>query len=104
MPVHACYTDSKLVGLLREGDHAAFSEIYDRYWGILYLHEWKLVRDETVAKDGGQEHFISFWNKLEVLKVTEGMKAYVTTAVRYELFIRNRNIKLKMDKNESYVY
>ncbi|HEY9560441.1 MAG TPA: RNA polymerase sigma-70 factor [Anseongella sp.] len=97
MPVHACYTDSKLLGLLREGDHAAFTEIYDRYWGILYLHAWKMLRDETVAKDVVQEIFISLWIKSEVLKVTDSLNAYLFKAVRNKVLNLIRNNKVRTD-------
>lgn len=97
MPVYTGYLDSKLLDLLNEGNDAAFTEIYDRYWGILYLHAWKMLQDEVAAKDVVQEVFISLWTRSEELKVTGSLSAYLFVAVRNKVLSLIRNNKVRND-------
>lgn len=54
-------SDQELVALLKTGNQAAFTEIYDRYWRIMYGHVYKMLLDEEEAKDVIQELFSSIW-------------------------------------------
>ena len=54
-------SDQELVALLKTGNQAAFTEIYDRYWRIMYGHVYKMLLDEEEAKDIIQELFSSLW-------------------------------------------
>lgn len=71
----------ELAGLLRNGDHAAFTEIYDRFFGVLYMHALHRLRDTDEAKDIVQELFTSLWLKHETLSCTN-LSNYLYTAVR----------------------
>lgn len=55
------FSDQELVTLLKNGNQAAFTEIYDRYWRIMYGHVYKMLLDEEEAKDVIQELFSSLW-------------------------------------------
>lgn len=54
-------SDQELVALLKRGNQVAFTEIYDRYWRIMYGHVYKMLLDEEEAKDVIQELFSSLW-------------------------------------------
>lgn len=83
------YTDSELVILLKNGEKDAFTEIYSRYWKLLFLRAYAILRDNDAAKDAVQDVFISLWNRREVVEVTY-LKAYLQQAVRFKVlhFIR----------------
>src|SRR5690606_2356075 len=89
MNLYSSYSDNKLINLLRIGEEAAFSEIYARYWRLLYDRVYIILRNEDAAKDAVQEIFISFWNRREVVEVTY-LKAYLQQAIRFKVlhFIR----------------
>lgn len=53
--------DNELVALIKQGDKRAFSEIYQRYWPLLFRHARKLLQDEEGSKDIVQDVFISLW-------------------------------------------
>ncbi|WP_342331382.1 RNA polymerase sigma-70 factor [Pedobacter sp. FW305-3-2-15-E-R2A2] len=55
------FSDQELVTLLKNGNQAAFTEIYDRYWRIMYGHVYKMLLDEEESKDVIQELFSSLW-------------------------------------------
>jgi RNA polymerase sigma-70 factor (ECF subfamily) len=74
-------SDQQLVDLLRSGDKAAYTEIYERYFSILYLHAYKKLRDEEEAKDIIQELFAALWHKRFELHQTN-LAGYLFAAVR----------------------
>lgn len=78
------YTDQDLVESLGKGSHAAFREVYDRYWAVLYLHAHKMVQDEAAATDIVQDVFADLWLKTETLQIQYSIKAYLYQAVRYK--------------------
>jgi len=45
------YSDQELASALREGSDAAFKEIYDRYYRLLYLFAYNKLRNAEEAKD-----------------------------------------------------
>lgn len=89
MNIYSTYTDSELVNLLRTGEEAAFTEIYARYWRLLFDRVYTVLREEDAAKDAVQEVFISLWTRRKVVVVTY-LKAYLQQAVRFKVlhFIR----------------
>ena len=78
--------DAELIVLLKQRDHHAFNEIYDRYRGVLYLHAYKLTQDTDEAEDIVQDIFIYLWTKAETLVFNTGIKSYLYSAVRYKFF------------------
>jgi RNA polymerase sigma-70 factor (family 1) len=79
-------SDSKLIDLLRQSDHNAYTEIYNRYFYLMYCHAFKKLRDEEQAKDVIQELFANLWFKREFLNVSSNLGGYLFTAVRYKVF------------------
>ncbi|SJZ74212.1 RNA polymerase sigma-70 factor, ECF subfamily [Chitinophaga eiseniae] len=58
MTYHAL-SDSELVAGYNEGIVECFTEIYNRYWAILYRHALRMLRDECASQDVVQETFHS---------------------------------------------
>lgn len=81
MATHSRYTDQELLTFLKQGDHAAFTEIYDRFFSVLYLHAFNRLRDKDEAKDAVQELFTTLWIKHESVSFTN-LSNYLYTAVR----------------------
>ncbi|WP_158994140.1 RNA polymerase sigma factor [Mucilaginibacter sp. L196] len=85
MLIYSSYTDSELVDLLKSEGYAAFTEIYERYFGLLYVHAKKKVRDQEEARDMVQEIFISLWNRREFMEPEKGISSYLYTALRNKI-------------------
>jgi len=83
MDKNLLHTDGDLTELLRKGSHNAFREIYDRYWPVLYMHAYRMLRDEGTAMDVIQDVFTDLWLKGESLQINLSLKAYLYMAVRY---------------------
>lgn len=75
-------SDKELVLLLKEGDHAAFTEIYDRFKAVLYAHIYNKLRSRDDAKDILQELFTQLWNRRKEVEVKVSLSAYLYGAVR----------------------
>jgi RNA polymerase sigma-70 factor (ECF subfamily) len=82
MAKYSKYTDHELTELLRMKDHGAFTEIYDRYMGLLYLHALKMVKDEQEAEDIIHELFTSLWVNAAEITINVTLSAYLYRAVK----------------------
>jgi len=87
-------TDEQLIFLVKERDHIAFTEIYQRHWHMLYLHTYKVLADADEAKDLVQDVFFVFWAKAGSLDIRTNLKGYLYTAMRNRIIslIRRRKV------------
>lgn len=88
-------TDEELVTLLNQGSEAAFTEVYGRYWGQLYIHALKMLHDEARAQDVVQETFIRLWQKRTELTPGGSLQAYLYRAIQRRVLndIRDRQVR-----------
>lgn len=75
-------SDEELAGLLKKGDHKAFTVIFDRFYGLLFVHACKLLQDEDEAKDVVQELFEMIWLKRNSWTVNGSVSAYLYASTR----------------------
>lgn len=97
MPEYRQLDDAYLTNLLLQKDHEAFSEIYRRYWHVLFLHAHKMIRDEDEAKDIVQDIFIGLWNCSSSIHITSNLKGYLYVTVRNRILNRIRQTKSSDD-------
>jgi RNA polymerase sigma-70 factor (ECF subfamily) len=79
-------SDTELLRLLGQDDHDAYSEIYHRYFHLIYVHAIKKVQNEDQAKDVAQDVFTYLWFKREKTSQVNDLAAYLFTAVRNKIF------------------
>lgn len=91
------FDDVELAHLLRQQDQNAFSEIYRRHWHILFLHAYKMIRDEDEAKDIVQDIFAGLWNSSATLNISSSLKGYLYVTVRNRILNRIRQTKSSDD-------
>jgi len=60
-------SDPELIGLLKKGNVAAFTEIYDRHWEKTAECAYKLCRSETHTQNILSAVFVSLWQNRESL-------------------------------------
>jgi RNA polymerase sigma-70 factor (ECF subfamily) len=100
------YTDNELTELLRLKDHGAFTEIYDRYMGLLYLHTLKMVKDEHEAEDIIHELFISLWVNAAEITINITLSAYLYRAVKNKVLNLLAHQKIRgiyLDSLQEYI-
>jgi RNA polymerase sigma-70 factor (ECF subfamily) len=75
-------TDLELLILLKKGDRAAFTEIYDRYWESMADHATRLTKSREEAADIVQEIFVSIWNRKSLLEEQVPIAPYLMRSTR----------------------
>ncbi|QEC79646.1 sigma-70 family RNA polymerase sigma factor [Mucilaginibacter ginsenosidivorax] len=82
---YGTYTDEQLTALLKEGDHAAYTEIYRRYWKKLLLIAWNHSKDQLAAKDIVHDVFISLWERYTDVEINN-LSAFLATSVKFTVY------------------
>lgn len=102
MTSHHLLTDLELTGLLKKGDNLAFSEIYNRFQGVLYVYACKITKDTDEAEDIVQEVFLYLWDKRNTITLQSSISSYLYSAVRYKFFNLLDRKKIRADYQESF--
>ena len=77
--------DNELTDLLKDGDEAAFTEIYNRYWDKLYYVAHRLLKDTDNAEEIVQEVFLMLWKKRDALAI-QSLAQYLAAMTRYAVY------------------
>ncbi|MDR6783259.1 RNA polymerase sigma-70 factor (family 1) [Pedobacter africanus] len=85
MVAYTEYTDQELSSLLQQGDHAAFTEIYNRYWRKIFVVAHKRLGDQEEAEGIVQDLFLNLWRKRESFQLTTGFQNYFAIALKFEI-------------------
>lgn len=85
MAAFSTLTDTELLSLLKDGDSAAFTEIYNRYWKKLFTVAGNKIKDLDDAEEIVQDIFVALWNRRERLQVTGTLGAYLAVSVKYKV-------------------
>lgn len=89
--------EEKVLKLLREGDHEAFTQLYNAYWSRVYNFCRLYVSSVEDCKEIVQQVFVKVWEARALIKENENFKGF--------LFIITRNIIFNLSKksfNESF--
>lgn len=73
--------EAELLEALKQGDAKALEQIFHQHYDILLRTASKIVVDGEKAKDIVQEVFEQLWKKRVDLKITTGIKPYLSRAV-----------------------
>ncbi len=109
MPNFQNLSDNELIALLREGDAAAYTEIYDRYFQLMFLFAYKKLHDEELAKDFVQDLFTQLWVKRLDILVDGNLLQYLYISLRSRLLnyfshqkVQDKYVSFLGDFAESY--
>lgn len=91
------YTDSELLQLLKGGDTRAMSEIYDRYWLLLYRHALRMLHSDEEAEDVLQDMFSTLWGRVGDLNLTGSLSAFLYGMLRNKVLNRMAYHKVRED-------
>lgn len=87
--------DSVLLDRLAAGDEYALNEIYMLYWQDLFLCAYNVLKDKAACEDIIQDLFLQLWQKRTTIQITTSLRAYLYTAVRYNVFRQIRTGKVR---------
>lgn len=106
------YTDCELAALLKQGDQLAYTELFDRYKGVLYCHAFRFLENHDEAEDVIQDVFLTLWQKRTELEISGTFSSYLYVTVRnriFKLFARKKvaarySASLQKFKDEDHNY
>ncbi|MDF2431334.1 MAG: hypothetical protein JWP44_965 [Mucilaginibacter sp.] len=97
--LHLC-NDNELTDLLKDGDDAAFTEIYNRYWRKLYFVAYKLLKDVDNAEEIVQEVFLAIWKKRKSIDI-QSLTQYLGAMTRYAVYRHLAKEKQQKEKENA---
>lgn len=103
MPEDLQYTDQDLLRLLRTGNERAFTDIYQRYFQLLYNYAYKKLRDQDLAKDMLHDLFAHLWEKRQTIPSINNLPAYLFTAINRKLIDHFLHEKVAVRYIDSFV-
>lgn len=86
MSLYSNSLEIELIQLTKSGNKDAYAEIYNRYKRLLFMHAFKRLNDGELCKDVVQDVFVVFWQKRDILKINNSLRAYLFTSVRNRIF------------------
>lgn len=98
------YNDEQILNQLRAGNDEVFECIFLKFYKILSMQAFYLLKDEMDAEDLVQTLFLDFWDKKLYLNVNSSLKAYLHKCVRNRClnFLQYKKIKEKNQKGYGY--
>lgn len=88
--------EMRLLSMLREGDRDAFTQIYQKYFSMLYALSYRYLQDKEMAEDVIQQVFMRLWESHSTLCISVCLKNYLYTMTKNSLLnmIRDKNDKI----------
>jgi RNA polymerase sigma-70 factor (ECF subfamily) len=74
--------DIQIVEQLRQGNQEAFKLLFKKYYKLLNISAFYILRDEMEAEDTVQGLFLDFWEKQLYKNINSSLNAYLKTAIR----------------------
>lgn len=71
------FSDEQLAALLKEDDEQAFSELYNRYWPVLWRFAANSMKSRDDAKDIIQDVFTKLWSGRRNLAIHTALRPYL---------------------------
>lgn len=85
MSSYNTYSEEKLLLLLQKGDHAAFTEIYNRHWENLADAAYQRLHSHEDAEEVVQEVFVNLYIRRAEISPAGSLIAYLKTALKYKV-------------------
>jgi RNA polymerase sigma-70 factor, Bacteroides expansion family 1 len=81
----AIETNEQLLEKLRQGDTAAFQELYFRMRSKVIAFSYKFLRSQEGAKELTQEVFVKLWENREKIDTSKNIESLLFVMVRYSM-------------------
>ena len=96
------HTDEELLSLLKENGELAIERIFKQYFREMTLSVYRLLKDESMAKDIVQDVFFKFWTNRDHLNIQSSLKGYLKrSCVNAALdYLRKRKNFRKVENEE----
>jgi len=85
MSIYHTITEEQLITFLQSGDHAAFTEIYNRYWEKLADAAYQRLHSREDAEEIVQEIFVNLYIRRQEINPKSTLEAYLKTALKFKV-------------------
>jgi RNA polymerase sigma-70 factor (ECF subfamily) len=79
------FSDGELLDSLKNGEEAALTEIYKRYWKKMTAIAYNHIQDKSDSEEVVQGVLIKLWDKRNQIQI-QSLPDYLATAVKYSVF------------------
>lgn len=83
-------SDDQLLTFVKEGNHLAFQQIYNRYWEKLYSNAYNVLNDKSLSEDVLHDVFLDIWLRRDEIQI-QNLYGYLFKAVRNNSLLKIRN-------------
>ncbi len=100
------HTDAELIALFKQADHAAFTEIYNRFSQLLYLYALKRLQNKEESSDVVHDVFASLLNNREKFELKTTLSGFLYKSVLnkiFDIYRHNDIIKQYIDEGNHYI-
>lgn len=94
--------DTEILKILKTDDEEAIKLLYDKYWKILFIAAYNVLKDKESSEDIVQEVFVNIWKKRAELNINSSVKSYLYSAVIYRCYdyLRKTKKRIQVDLGE----
>ena len=85
MAIYSNLCDTDLLLLIMDGEEAAFTEVYNRYWERLVATGYYYTRSKEAAEEIVNDVLMGLWTRRSSLEI-DSLPAYLGTAVKFAVF------------------
>jgi len=96
-------TEKKYLSGLKDRDSVVFGKVYDLYWSGLYVSAFNVLGSREQSEDVVQEVFSNLWSNAANIEI-KNLKAWLYTAVRYQVFNVLRTGKVRDRFQNLYLF
>lgn len=82
------FSDKDLFLLVKDDCEEAYTEIYNRYKVVLFIHAYKFIQNEEEVKDILQELFTALWIKRKEIELRGSVSSYLYTSIKNRVLDR----------------
>ena len=79
------YSDNGLFELVAQGNEAAFTALYERYWDKLFAVAANQLNDLSAAEELVQDLLLDLWQRRTSIRLTGELQAYLAVAMKYRV-------------------
>jgi len=100
MALFSSHTDEQLLQLMQDGEEAAFTELYNRYWEKLFVRAMMQLKSAEDAEELLHDVFARLWRRRGTIRLQYGFHTYMAAALKYEVLhvLADRKKKRVKDK------
>jgi RNA polymerase sigma-70 factor (ECF subfamily) len=96
--------DAQIMELLVMGNKEALELLFKKYYKLLTISAFYILKDEMEAEDMVQAFFVDFWERQLFNNINSSLKAYLTTAIRNRCLKEIEKEAVRQKKLADYQY